>query len=534
METNKDIITPGGNQVTLANPPSSEVGPSDSGEGQLLLSTDPFSFSRRVLRSPPSKGSNGKENRTHSGSTPATQRQVPEKTPKCDDDSEKLRKRLTEVETLCQVLRNEVLILRAENAELKKDRTQDDNMKKPANNNQDYYTDEEDLTRETDWMIAGRRRRPNKKRKAVSSPEVLETTNDSTTEQKQKQAKETQPPLPKNTVRKQHLPPPIMVSGVERFNELKNIIQQSNRKECKYKAFNNNVWRINVEDGEDYRAVTNALSINKIQWHSYENKNSRPIKVMARGLHPSCEANEIIEDLKENGFNILEAVNIIQKRVVVDSSGEKTTQRRGLPLFMLTFHNQENMEKLYDIKSIMGIIVKIEPLRKRSTLIPQCKRCQAFGHTQGYCNRDFACVKCLGKHSTKNCTLRKEQKPKCVNCREDHPANYRGCIIATKQQQMKNKQDSTRTMQRKVPIDKYYKDNATNPLNPGNNQTVNTKSYAQIVTNTRKAEETPVKEMLNIILQKMNNQDNLIKLIRDEIAGIKKNKEKKLSTNQNA
>lgn len=74
-----------------------------------------------------------------------------------------------------------------------------------------------------------------------------------------------------------------------------------------------------------------------------------------------------------------------------------------------------------------------EPLRKNNNLIPQCKRCQAFGHTQSYCRRDYACVKCAGKHATEKCTLKKDQKPKCVNYRDHHVTNYRGCHIAKDQ-----------------------------------------------------------------------------------------------------
>lgn len=86
----------------------------------------------------------------------------------------------------------------------------------------------------------------------------------------------------------------------------------------------------------------------------------------------------------------------------------------------------------------MGLVVKVEPLHKTFNLIPQCKRCQAFGHTQKYCMRDFIYVKCAGKHPTNRCPSSKDQKAKCANCRGEHLASYRGCIVA-KEQKKKRK-----------------------------------------------------------------------------------------------
>ena len=53
-KTNKGMTTPGGRPgKNLVNPPSSEVGPMDSGGGQLLLGEDPFRRGSLVARSPP-------------------------------------------------------------------------------------------------------------------------------------------------------------------------------------------------------------------------------------------------------------------------------------------------------------------------------------------------------------------------------------------------------------------------------------------------------------------------------------------------
>lgn len=91
---------------------------------------------------------------------------------------------------------------------------------------------------------------------------------------------------------------------------------------------------------------------------------------MARGLHPTYMPEEIIKELQGKGLAITEATNIIKKR-----KEEDKVIRTSLPLFMQVFDKKEDIKKIYDIKSILGIVVKIEPFRKTSPLIPQCKRC---------------------------------------------------------------------------------------------------------------------------------------------------------------
>ena len=84
----------------------------------------------------------------------------------------------------------------------------------------------------------------------------------------------------------------------------------------------------------------------------------------------------------------------------------------------------------------MCSIVKLEPTRK-SKLIPQCKSCQGYGHTQNYCAKPPRCVKCSGHHATKDCHKNPTEPPKCVNCGECHPANYRGCLVAKELQKLR-------------------------------------------------------------------------------------------------
>lgn len=387
-----------------------------------------------------------------------------------------------------------------------------------------YYTDEDEPVRETDWILK-ERKRSNKKRKAGSSSDTpLQNQRDRTVTQKQVGIENRSK---KNGIlKKQHIPPSIIVSGIETFGVLKEMIKEITTKECKYTSHNNNVWKLNVPDSDTYRATTNELTKRKIQWHTYEDKTERPIKVMAKGLHPSCEESDIVLVLINKGFQILEAKNIIKKETIEKENGERVTQSKGLQLFMLTFHKEENIEKIFTIKSIIGIGVKIEPLRRNTNLIPQCKRYQSFGHTQGYCQKEFACVKCAGKHSTKGCTFRRDQKSKCINCRGDHPANYRGCPVAKEQQARRNKLVNARQQrQNKARVEEKSNINMEKS-EVENKQKQNTKSYAQIVKNARKKEDNTNNDALMLILLRLDEQDKSIRTLIEKISVLESNNKK--------
>lgn len=286
-----------------------------------------------------------------------------------------------------------------------------------------YYTDEEELNRETDRVL--KKKRPYKKRKAKGSPEVEQTKTERILKddgQKRMQPREKQPP-------------PINIVGITNYTEIQSLMKSKTDKEHRIIALNNNVWKINTQDSDKYRALAKKLNDNAIQWYTYEDKSRRPNKVM-RGLHATCAKEEIMQKV----LKILDAINIIKKERKINDQGNQAINKRELPLFMLTFDNQEKAENIYNIKSILSMKVKIEPLRKTTNLISQYKRCQSYNHTQAYCSRELRCVKCAGKHLTSICIIRKNIPPKCVNYKGQHPTNYRGYEIATELQKIRNQE----------------------------------------------------------------------------------------------
>ena len=138
---------------------------------------------------------------------------------------------------------------------------------------------------------------------------------------------------------------------------------------------------------------------------------------------------------------------------------------------------------------------------KHSKLIPECKKCQGFGHTQNYCGKHPRCVKCSGKHETIKCSLEKSAKPKCGNCGETHPASYRGCIVANELQKL-SKRKNTQNINEPFKI----KQSSNNNTKVAKTQKIisqavtSDKSFAQIAKTANNKEKTEKSAENDILL----------------------------------
>jgi uridine kinase len=89
--------------------------------------------------------------------------------------------------------------------------------------------------------------------------------------------------------------------------------------------------------------LTNILLEGRYAWHSYEDKHTRPIRVMARNLHHSCNPGRIVSDLKARGYKVTDVANKLKWR-----------SKEPFDMFILTFSADENTNKIYEITSILG------------------------------------------------------------------------------------------------------------------------------------------------------------------------------------
>jgi hypothetical protein len=90
-----------------------------------------------------------------------------------------------------------------------------------------------------------------------------------------------------------------------------------------------------VETEDHYRTASKILNEAKFSWSSYENKQTRPIRVIIKRIHESCTPNQIVQDLHQRKYKIIDAVNIL-----------KWKTKEPLTVFTLIFDRTENINKI--------------------------------------------------------------------------------------------------------------------------------------------------------------------------------------------
>jgi len=133
-------------------------------------------------------------------------------------------------------------------------------------------------------------------------------------------------------------------------------------------------------------------------------------------LHYTTEIEDIRQDLLQQGHVARNIVNV-RHRIT----------KEPLNLFFIDLEPATNNKEVHKITAIQNQIIHTEPPRTNKNHIPQCARCQQYGHTRRYCNRPYACVKCGGQHNSTDCTKTRDIPAKCARCGGNHPSNYKGC-----------------------------------------------------------------------------------------------------------
>lgn len=215
--------------------------------------------------------------------------------------------------------------------------------------------------------------------------------------------------------------PPIYLHGTHNHKEVVTDIKQLLESDFTIN-YTTTALKINVKTEEDYIKLRKHYTDNKIQYHTYHNPETKPLSVVMKNVPPSLSAEEILADLEDYKLPIKKITRLYYK--------DKTP----MPVCVIDLEATEKASAIYKINKLGNSIVKIEA-RRTPKDIPQCHRCQRIGHTKNYCTLEPRCLKCSKNHLYTECDKVKSAPPKCVNCNEPHPANYRGCKAFHESQQ---------------------------------------------------------------------------------------------------
>ncbi|PNF20024.1 hypothetical protein B7P43_G05948 [Cryptotermes secundus] len=266
-------------------------------------------------------------------------------------------------------------------------------------------TDEEELAPEIEWIRAQQIKR---KRKHVGTPESAHPAKKKHPTPASKGNEEKVPNRSQTQQQNVSKPPPIVIENMTNYKQMLNALTSANIPLDGYqsKLLNNNRVKVNTTTAETYRAITALLNNKGIQWHSFEDKQTRDIKVMVKDLHHSIDPIDIVNHFNQQG---LKAKNATNKQKWLTAEQKQESRAEGLQevvpldIFIVSFDRETDIDKIYNIKTVMNSEVQIEPLR-RSKIIPQCKRRQEYGHAHNFCHKTPRFVKCGKQHFTRDCS----------------------------------------------------------------------------------------------------------------------------------
>ncbi|KAL4089380.1 hypothetical protein QTP88_024426 [Uroleucon formosanum] len=205
---------------------------------------------------------------------------------------------------------------------------------------------------------------------------------------------------------------------------------------------------------ENYRKIIHFLNENEAQFHTYQLQSDKAFRVVISNLHSSTLVFEISSALEEIGHSVRKVTNILHYQT-----------KNPLPLFFVDLEPDENNNDVFDITSILHTKIKIEESHKQRQ-IPQCIKCQSYGHTKSYCSHSPRCVKCGGDHFTASCTKSRESPAICALCSGNHPANYKGCTIYKELQQRRRHPSNTKQTSQQQQYQHLNTQPSNQPTNP--------------------------------------------------------------------
>jgi len=126
--------------------------------------------------------------------------------------------------------------------------------------------------------------------------------------------------------------------------------------------------KIQTSNPDAYRVLVHFLKDEKAEFHAYQLKEDKPLRVVIRNLHPTTPFNLIKEELAVRLFEVRQVTNMLHK-----------VTKNYLPLFFVGLEPTTKSNKIFQLPSLLHTKIKIEESYKSKT-ISQCFNCQQYGH----------------------------------------------------------------------------------------------------------------------------------------------------------
>lgn len=306
-------------------------------------------------------------------------------------------------------------------------------------------------------------------------------------------------------------PPPLFVANVKDINPLTHVLNEVAKNNFTLRVINHEEVKIQAKTAEFYDVIVAELKKRNTEYHSYQKKQDRPFRVVLKNMHCSSDTETLKTELEELGHHVIQITNI-----------QNRFNKSKLPMFYIDMKVAPNNKDVYNIEFLLNTKIKFEaPNKKRE--IPQCTRCQRYGHTKNFCSRQPRCVKCAGNHQTSSCSIKERtSNVKCVHCEGNHPANYKGCAIYKQLQKTKN-------LSRKKEISSNEPETVSQPTQSNNQhfrragityaQQLN-QNYEEVSPPNNSSDLQELKIMMKGLVEQMSTMLNLLTTLVNKVINV--------------
>ncbi|GFX00313.1 vitellogenin [Trichonephila clavipes] len=187
--------------------------------------------------------------------------------------------------------------------------------------------------------------------------------------------------------------------------------------DCPENANNSTKQNDPPEPPDEHRIVTDYLKEISEEFYVIDPPDSRPLKVVIKGLPISTEIDEIQEDLTSQGFSVEKVAQLTRSKT-----------KSPLPIFMVELEKKPDSPDIFKMKKCCCLTVQIDAFNRRPG-VSQCYNCNLFNHSSKNCFMRTRCLKCGKSHRTNECPIKEKiENPVCINCNKTgHMANWSQC-----------------------------------------------------------------------------------------------------------
>jgi hypothetical protein len=130
------------------------------------------------------------------------------------------------------------------------------------------------------------------------------------------------------------------------------------------KTLYNNQVRVQPTESSVYTTIVKALIDKNTEFHTYKPRQDRSFRVVLKNIHPSTDLNDIKQDLKDKGHEVMNISNVKQR-----------VTKKSLPIHFVDIKPSDNNKEIYNITTLLNTIVQFKAHHAKRE-IPQCMRCQ--------------------------------------------------------------------------------------------------------------------------------------------------------------